>query len=1049
MKDDGCNTNVISKEFFYKHRHMFKAKRVNIKIAHSDKNRTESANWIVKGATLQIGQHVYQSNFAVANCRYDVLLGMPWHSEVIPTVDYGARKVIVGAEQLPLYPGSSEGIEVSALGIKKFRSMLKKKGGKEDFEVFQVVPKPLDFANIKKRSQGDQEIRARLEELLKDHETVFRNELPDGLPPVRSVDHEIEIDEKVRPPNRPLFQLSPAELVAVKEYIVKLLQQGKIRRSQSPFGASLFFVKERGKLRGVVDYRALNRITKRNNTPLPRTDEMFDRLGEACFFSKMDLKTGFHQIRVKDSDIEKTAFNTKYGKFEYLVLPMGLCNAPATFQTLMNKIFADVMDIFIVVYMDDLLVFSRTKEEHFKHLRFVLRRLKEHQLYVSPKKCSFFQEEVDFLGLVVGKRGIRVGDDRIRVIRDWKKPTTITELRSFLGLLQFFRRFIKGFSEIAAPLTNLTRKNLGLRKWDKTCDAAFEAMKKALVTAPIVMAPRWDRDFTCHTDASQFAVGATLTQKDEEGKTRVIAYFSRRLNKAEENYSANDRELLALVYALQRFRCYLEGSSFEVITDNQVLRSFFSKPNLSRRETRWVEYLSQFGITAVALKAGKLHVLGDALSRLPHAPVVEEVEIANTEAITLALPGNFEKNYLSDATFGPVVRHFQGEEQKDAIQEERVRRLAPLFEWKDNRLWYESKLCVPRRNVREILQLAHDSTITGHFGFEKTMNRLEQFHWKHKSRDVRLYCQGCIVCQQQKDGRTKQIGTPQPLKVPQRRWGSVTTDFITHLPKTSRGFDAITTFVDRLSRRVHFAPSRMSDGAVEVARTFMDSVFRLHGLPDEIVSDRDPKFTAKFWRELMKMCGVELKMSSSHHPQTDGLSEVINRMLGNYLRCFCNKQQKNWDILLSTAEYAYNSARTTGMNASPFEIDLGWTPLSPLDCFTKRESVVQSVEELRQRLAGAYADAKFSHQLAKARLSAYQSRKYTLPKYKVGDKVWISNQYLQDPLARIQSSNKLKPRRYGPFIIKELFGKSAVHIELPQHIKVTSCNPYGTHSAVS
>ncbi len=226
---------------------------------------------------------------------------------------------------------------------------------------------------------------------------MFREELPPGLPPKRRVDHEIETDKDAKPPHRPLYQLSPVELKAMKDYVQELLDKGKIRPSKSPYGAPLFFVKEKDKpLRGVVDYRALNRITKRNNAPLPRSDEMFDMLGDAKVFSKMDLKTGFHQIRVKPEDIEKTAFNTNYGQFEYLVMPMGLCNAPATFQSLLNRICHDCVDVFTVVYMDDSLIFSKDEKSHLEHLNMVLSRLKDHWLYVSPKKCEFMKPEISF-----------------------------------------------------------------------------------------------------------------------------------------------------------------------------------------------------------------------------------------------------------------------------------------------------------------------------------------------------------------------------------------------------------------------------------------------------------------------------------------------------------------------------------------------------------------------------------------------------------------------------------------------------------------------------
>lgn len=399
-------------------------------MTHSKKGTTEVSNEVVIDVELRMGNHTYRSNLVVSDCRYDVLLGMPWHTRVKPRVHYVTPSITVSDEKLPVRKGREEDtVVVSALGVKTFRSRLRKKGNREDFQVFQVVQRhPSTHQN---RNGGDSDAT----DLLSRFDDVFRDSLPAGLPPKRTVDHAIEIDEEVKPPLRPLYQLSPAELVAVKEYVVELLQKGKLQRSKSPFDASLFLVKDKNKLRAVVDYRALNRLTKRNKSPLPRPDEMFDRLAGARYFSKLDLKTGFHQIRVRPEDVEKTAFNTKNGQFEYLVMPMGLCNAPATFQTLMNQVFYDCIDVFMVVYMDDLLIYSRTREEHMRHLQPVFSRLRSERLYVSPKKCSFLRPETEFLGMLVSREGARVNPEKGRVVREWPRPTSLTELRSFIGLL--------------------------------------------------------------------------------------------------------------------------------------------------------------------------------------------------------------------------------------------------------------------------------------------------------------------------------------------------------------------------------------------------------------------------------------------------------------------------------------------------------------------------------------------------------------------------------------------------------------------------------------
>ncbi len=1028
LKDDGCNTNVVSKEFFKRNRKYFNVKKCNVEVSHSQKGSVENSSQAIIGATLQIGKHSYKSNWLVANCRYDVLLGMPWHVAHNPKIDYEKRIVKVGENELSTEVSNENEFKVLNLSVKKFRCMVKRKLPK--INVFRLVPKNQSVTRKRLGEKFRDCSNPGLKEILIEYDTVFAEELPSGLPPVRTVDHEIETDKNAKPPHRPLYQLSPIELNAMKKYVQELLDKGKIRPSKSPYGAPLFFVKEKNKpLRGVVDYRGLNRITKRNNAPLPRSDEMFDMLGDAKVFSKMDLKTGFHQIRVKPEDIEKTAFNTKYGQFEYLVMPMGLCNAPATFQSLMNRIFYDCVDVFMVVYMDDLLIFSKDEKSHLEHLRTVLSRLKDHKLYVSPKKCEFMKSEISFLGMIVGKGGTKVDPKKVEVLREWPTPKTLTDVRSFMGLLQFFRRFIKDFSKLATPLTNLTKKGEGIDKWNFKCDEAFESLKKAITSAPILVAPDWNKSFRGHIDASSSAVGGTLTQLDENGRDRVIAFFSKKLSPAEQNYTTNDRELLGLIYFLQRFRCYLEGSNFEIFTDNQVLRSFFTKPNLSRREARWLETLGNFGIFPINLKPGKIHVLGDTLSRAPHASV-NVLEVLNIDIDDII--GGYE----DDKFYGAILKGLKGEEISDEMLKRKVEKLLPLFHLDGNKLLYQGKLCVPRKAIATIMQLAHDAKTAGHFGYFKTLSRLKNYHWKNKSRDVRNYVQGCLVCQQKKDYMGKKLTDPTSLEVPGRRWGSLASDFIVKLPKTKNGFDSITTYVDRLTRRVHFIPSKDSDTAVDVANAFFSHLFKHHGMPDSIVSDRDPKFTSKFWKRLMELCGVKLKMSSSRHPQTDGSSEIMNRMVENYLRCYCNYHQNDWDELLPGAEFAYNSAVSEDLGMTPFEVDLGWNPKSPLDLVSSLSASNETVSQFKDRLKVVLDDAKFAYKLAKADQSARSSLKYKPHSYKIGDELWINKSLFKDAYSKSQASDKLSAKRFGPFKVLELVGKNAVKLELPKHFKI-------------
>ena len=1038
LKDDGCTSNVISREFAEAHRDEFEFRPILMDVCHSKAGSGEIATEMVLNGTIRIGHHSYTADWIVADARYDVLLGMPWHIDCNPRTDYPARTVFVDSRELSAeYVPRLDARKVQPMGAKQFRRALRRPRSRmQFFRVAQVSSSEFAASDVVQQDHKAELLDAddsELRSILCEYEGVFQDELPLGLPPSRDVDHAIELLPDTKPPHRAPYQLSPAELVAAREYVEKLLQSGKIRPSRSPYGAPLFFVKEPGRdLRGVVDYRALNRITKRNNAPLPRCDEMFDRLGQARFFSKLDLKTGFHQIRLRPSDIEKTAFNTNYGQFEYMVMPMGLCNAPASFQSLMNGVLHDYIDRFLVVYIDDILIYSRTREEHLQHIRCVLERLRKHKSYVSPKRCSFMASETEFLGLRVSREGLSVHPGKVEVIKNWPRPLNVTELRSFLGLVQFFRRFIPQFSLRAAPLTSLTQKGSSIKDWNSKCQETFSELKEALISAPVLVPPDWSRPFHLHIDASQLAIGATLTQFDDDGHDRVIAYTSRKLTSAERNNTANERELLALVFSLQRFRCYLEGSTFDAFTDNQVVENFMTKKSLNRREARWLDVLATFNIRKVNLVQGKLHVLGDSLSRIPDRPILQQIQCVTPSFSELE---GVLARYDKDQFFGSVVAALDGEWPTDPKHRKRLEVMLPSFAKDDWRLLYKGKLCVPSHCRRQVLEMAHDSKVGGHFAFTKTLARLAEFHWKHKAKEVKRYCDGCSICQQQKDYQGPALNDPTPLPVPTRRWGMLATDFIVKLPRTQHGFDAIATWVDRLSRRVRFVACKETDSAPEVAKAFFTHIFPHHGLPDSIISDRDPRFISSFWQSLMDLCGVKTRMSSARHPQTDGASEVMNRMVENYIRCFCSFEQTDWDVLLPSAEFAYNSAVSEDIGLSPFEVNLGWKPKAPLDTLFQSIVPLEALSDFRDRLQAVADDAMYAHQLAKARQTAEASVHFKKPTYQVGDQVWVSRKLFRDSYAKAQESSKLSARRFGPFRILELVGKNAVRLDFPSNIR--------------
>ena len=457
-----------------------------------------------------------------------------------------------------------------------------------------------DFVSVAQRreevvKQVDQQYQQKLREILIDFQDVFPEKLPAGRPPKRPVELEIKEEPGTAPPSRPSYRLSPKEQEELQEQIKDLLDQGFIRPSVSPYGAPVLFVpKKDGRWRMCVDYRALNKQTIKDKFPLPRIDELLERLGNASVFTALDLASGYHQIGVAESSIERTAFRTSRGHFEFLVMPFGLTNAPSVFQRLMNKLFEKELGIFVLVYLDDILIFSKGTEEHWEHLRVVLSRLRECKMYGRLHKCSFLKDSVSYLGFDVSAEGLRPSQDKIKTILEWPTPQSPKDVRSFLGLCNFYRRFVRGFSMIAQPMTDLTKDNVPWC-WGEDQEKAFAQLKIAMTTAPILIFPDFEREFILTTDASLVAVGGILQQDHGRG-LQPIAYSSKKLNAAEIRYSAYERELLGIVWAVGQWRHYLQGRRFVVQTDHSSLKYLPNQAAVHRRIWKWIGILQSYDI---------------------------------------------------------------------------------------------------------------------------------------------------------------------------------------------------------------------------------------------------------------------------------------------------------------------------------------------------------------------------------------------------------------------------------------------------------------------
>jgi hypothetical protein len=513
----------------------------------------------VTGCALNLGEFVTRVNLYVTILgSYDVVIGMDWletHEAILNCKtkrlslvdDEGQRRVIVGRNQ--------------GVSLRFVSSLQLRKSMRKGCKLYAILA-----LNEKGVAEGLEHLP-----VVKEFADVFPEELP-GMPPERELEFTIDLKPGTEPIARTPYRMSTPELQELKMQLKELLDLGLIRPSVSPWGAPVIFIRKKdGSWRLCIDYRQLNKATIKNQYPLPRIDDLFDQMKGATVFSKIDLRSEYHQLRIKEDDIPKTAFKTRFGHYEFTVLPFGLTNAPGVFMSLMNGVFREYLDKFVQVFIDDILIYSRTTEEHDEHLRLVLQCLREHKLYGKLSKCSFYQSRIHYLGHVISGEGIAVDPAKVEAIMEWPAPTNVTEVRSFMGLAGYYRRFVEGFSKIANPITELQKKNKKF-VWTEKCAEAFRRLKELLTTAPILKVPDMDADFLVCTDASKEGLGGVLMQDG-----RVIAYISRKLRRHEENYATHDLELLAIVYALKVWRHYLIGRKFELKTDHCGLQHIFTQ----------------------------------------------------------------------------------------------------------------------------------------------------------------------------------------------------------------------------------------------------------------------------------------------------------------------------------------------------------------------------------------------------------------------------------------------------------------------------------------
>lgn len=788
---------------------------------------------------------------------------------------------------------------IAQIGAAAFRSLSRQPNTKlfsMSMAELQLATIPVEISEIEPLEQDLQKLVPRE---YHDFLDVFDKQAANELPPHRSYDHKIELEPHTTPPKSKLYPMSQYKLEKAKQYIEENLKKGFITPSNAAYSSPILFAaKANGDLRFCVDYRKLNALTKKDRYPLPLIDETLARLAGCKFITKFDIIAAFNKLRMHRDSEDYTTFTTAMGAYKYLVLPFGLTGGPASFQHYINDTLLPFLNDFVQAYLDDIIIYSKTRKEHTEHVRRVLAKLREAGLQVDIRKSEFYVQETTFLGLLVSTEGLKINPEKVAAVVDWPAPTNLRQMQSFIGFCNFYRRFIRDFSKIARPLTRLARKDVPFQ-WDSACQESFIELKKQITSAPVLRHFDRTRESFLETDSSDYVSGGVLSQKDDEGRLHPVAFYSKNLLPAECNYEIYDKELLAIIKCFEHWRPELEFTKIpiQVFSDHASLKHFMTTKVLTRRQARWAEILSEYNFI-INIRPGTQNGKADALTRLPGSSPQDDIDerkrfqeqtllpqtrfsidCAETRSQSISLFERIKQANIEDPQCHEIrAAKARGQNKFEGISLEHC-----LEE--DGALYWKEALWVPQDNQTflDILQEVHNLPSGGHKGVVKTIDLIKRYYyWPGMRESIKRYIRNCYECHRAKAPTDQKNGLLQPLPIPQQRWLDISLDFITGLPKTMNGNNAILNVIDRLSKERHYIACVSGDEGTSTEETLnmlIDHVYKLHGAPASIVSDRGPQFVSALWKSFNKRLGTQMNLSTAFHPETDGQTREPIRIL--------------------------------------------------------------------------------------------------------------------------------------------------------------------------